>query len=349
MRTGKIISLISIIIFLAFQNITYTSCSKPEDNPTDTISSPPPPPPPPPADTITLVRKLEVITSLYPSYVLVPNRTFSFYYDNQKRVSSIGIKNYSSLFSDSATTRFFYTGSSLQPSLIIMADIKSQSTGPVSYDTCWLSYSVTGKLLKDSVNERVFHYPTGSFIRKPLVRQYNYPTATTAKIDWMGSFTSTGPEGLLRRDTIAVTSSGNIDRIKAHYTQDPSYGLSSYALAHGFTFSSIVNPLSKLNISGTPFSLIYTDVKNEILGNQYHPLVYNSNGFAEYIDFISPVIPSLFYIGAYNRFGQMIGSSGAAFVIDFSTWPLRPSYPAELRVSISSSLAGDRFFYRYYY
>ncbi len=109
----------------------------------------------------------------------------------------------------------------------------------------------------------------------------------------------------MRRDTIRTDAAGRPELIKALYTSG-----GSYALAEGFNFSQVVNPLSKLNISGTPFSLIYTDVKNELLGNSYHPLVYNSNGFAFYLDFLSPFIPNLFYLSGYNSTHQILGKAG---------------------------------------
>ncbi|WP_462254598.1 hypothetical protein, partial [Ferruginibacter sp.] len=86
-----------------------------------------------------------------------------------------------------------------------------------------------------------------------------------------------------------------------------------------------------------------------LLGNNTHPIVFNSNGSANYLDFVSPVIPNLFYITGYNSLHQVVGQGGAAFPVEITPWSVRPSYPAEIWVRISTSLAGDRFIYRYSY
>ena len=350
MRFFKITSLAVLALLLIFQNTVNTGCTKPaEDQPVDSSINPPVPPAPP-ADTISYIKKLDVFTGIYPNYALKNLRSYSFTYDNKNRLKEVGIKNYGQVVFDSLTTRLEYIGSANLPSSIIMPNLEfSPRSGPAYYDTTWFYYSADGKLLKDSANELVYNSASFSLIRKPLYRNYSFPNPSIAIVDWFWTSSKSDELQLLRRDTMWLTSTGEPDSIKARYVQDPAAGLGSYALVSGFKFSEVVNPLSKLNISGTPYSLIYTNVKNELLGNDSHPLVYISNGFAEYLDFVSPLIPTDFYIGGYNKFHQMVSSSSAAFHTEIIPWAARPSYPSEIRVTMSTSLPGDIFLYRYSY
>ncbi len=327
------------------QNTINSGCNKPQDITTlDTIIiTPPPPPPPPPGDTVSIVRKLEVLSSLYPNYAINPFRTYSFTYDNLKRITSIGIKTYPAYTTDTFTTRLAYTGNNMRPTYIVMPYIDIFS--PPAVDTTWFYYAADGKLLKDSCFERFLGGP----LRKPSYRFYSYPNSSTAKIDWYWCANATASPSLLRRDTIKLNAGGQLDFIKAVYPTDTVTAVGPYAKAEGFTFSQIINPLSKLNISGTTYSLIYTDVKKELLGNSYHPLVYNSNSFAIYLDFISPYIPNIFYISGYNSLHQIMGQGGLAFPVEITPWTVRSNYPAEIKVKVSNSLAGDSYIYRYSY
>ncbi len=343
MRLYKIIALISLGVLLMLQAIN-TGCSKPPDTPPPVVDSIPPPPPVP--DTISLVKKLEVLTSLYPGYGIEKYRTYSFYYDGQKRLTAVGIKNYSIISVDTFTTKLEYNGNSNLPSRIIMPDINaSLLPNPASYDTTWFYYNANGKLLKDSTYERWF----GGTARRPLYRNYSYPNAFTVKIDWFWAPSLTLSPVLKRRDTISLAGNGNPHRFKAVYVEDPATAEGGYGVAQDFTYSQVVNPLSKLNISATPYSILYTNVKKEMLGNSSHPVVYNSNGFADYLDFVSPVIPNIFYIFGYTRYHQTLGQGAATFTIQITPWTVRPSYPAEIRVTISTSLVGDKYIYRYSY
>lgn len=297
----------------------------------------------PGGDTVALVKKLEVLTSLYPGYGIVPYRTYHFYYDGMKRVSAVGIKIYPLFVTDTFTTRLEYSGNNMRPGRIIMPYLNGFQA--LSYDTTWFSYGQDGKLEKDSTYELFYGGP----VRKPLYRIYTYPDATSAKIDWYWAPSVSANPVLLRRDTVRVNANGRLDSIKAVYVTDPATGTGSYAKAHSFTYSQVINPLSKLNISGTPYSLIYTDVKKELLGNTTHPVVYNSNGSATYLDFVSPVLPGLFYIAGYNSLGQIMGQGGVSFTVEITPWSVRPDYPSEIKVAMSTSLVGDKYIYRYTY
>ncbi|WP_462249452.1 hypothetical protein, partial [Ferruginibacter sp.] len=260
MRLYKIIPLISLTFLLIFQNSINTGCTKPQDIPAvDTIIITPPPPPVN-NDTVSLVRKLDELTSLYPGYGINKERSFSFYYDAQKRLTSVGIKVYPLYVTDTFTTRLEYIGNSKFPYRIIMPAINVFS--PPSYDTTWFFYAANGKLQKDSSYERWLGGPE----REPFYRIYSYPDSNTAKIDWYWIPAVSANLTLMRRDTVKFNATGRLDFIKAVYLNDPIRADGAYAKAEAFTFSQIVNPLSKLNISGTPYALIYTEVKKELLG-----------------------------------------------------------------------------------
>ncbi len=350
MRAYKFISFAALALVLFFQNTAYTGCTKPLEDTTIDSTITPPPSSPPVQDTISLVKKLEVLTSLFPDYIPKKHRTYYFSYDNQKRLTQVGIKDYLMTVSDTFTTRFEYTGTNRLPARIIMPDfLKTSIPGQPSYDTTWFYYFADGKLKKDSSNELFYNSATFTLVRRPLYRNYFFPNVTTSIVDWFWTISALEKPTFLRRDSTILRASGEPESIKAQYVQEPAAGLGSYALAHGFRFSDVVNPLSKLNISGTPFSLIYNNVKNELLGNYAHPLVHRGNGFADYLDFISPVLPNIFFIGGYNKFNEMVSSSAAEFSFEITPWTLRPSYPSEVKVTMSTSVAGDKYIYRYLY
>jgi hypothetical protein len=345
MRAYRIITLAIIACFILFISSINSGCSKPEDTlPAGIVT--PPPAPVLPGDTVSLVKKLEILSSLYPNYAIKPYQTYTFSYDGLKRLTSVGIKTYPTYVTDTFTTTLKYTGNNMHPDYIIQPAI--DIFGPPSVDTTRFFYAADGKLQKDSCLERWY----GGSVRRPLYRLYTYPSSTMAKIDWYWSATLAANASLQRQDTVRVDGAGRPNTIKSLYSLDQTgtgQAGGSYALAEGFTFSQIINPLSKLNISGTPYSLIYAGVKKELLGNIYHPLVYNSNGAAIYLDFISPYIPNIFYIWGYSSTGVGLGQGADAFPIEITPWTVRSSYPAEIRVQISTSLAGDSYIYRYKY
>jgi hypothetical protein len=122
----------------------------------------------------------------------------------------------------------------------------------------------------------------------------------------------------------------------------------SYALVQDFTYTSLVNPLSKLSITGTVFSLIYTSVINEAFGNRTHKAVNNSNILPYYLDFYSAKIPSRFYLGGFSSNDFLIGAQYDAFTIEAVPWAQRTTYPSKITVSATTGL-DSKFVYRYYY
>lgn len=337
----SIITLVTIAFILFVSSGAPTGCTPDRSTTHDTIVPPPPPPVP---DTVTYIKKLEE------KFGSSPSRIFSFYYDAQKRVTHIGLRfYYSSNISDSFTTRFFYTGSSTNPYEIIRpAPLKSQPGGPTYYDTLWISYNSSNLPVKDSSTDLVYNNNTNLLVYKPLVRYHSYPNTTTIQTEWYGSFDASNSNLLIRKDTTLLNSvTGTVQKITSRFSNAEH----AYGKAENFSVSPYVNPLAKLNISGSIFSVVYSPVRNEILGNSFHPAVWNSNGLAQYIDFINQWIPARFYFAAYAPDGSTLMGSGAVEMnVQVSPWPPRGTYPASLVVSMVNSLPGvtANYFYTYY-
>lgn len=322
-----------------------TSCKKtPPPARTDTIV---PPPPPPVIDTISYVRRIEETFLQSNPTINRRTRDYSFYYDSQKRVVRVGIKNYGTVLYDSLTTIFSYNGSSQKPSSVILANVNySGIAGPAYYDTLYLTYDGSGKLIKDSTNELFYNFPSGLYSRTPLFRIYSYPIGLT-KTDWYWVRTQGGNPVLARTDTIGTDSTKIINLKTVFFSLNPA--VFNYAQGEVFIASGIVNPLSKLNISGMPFGYIYSSTKNEILGNSNHYIITGTNILAYYLDFISPRLPVQFLLSPRNSNGVILGSQGQFFSTEITPWTLRPKYPELLKVAATTSLPGDKFQYQYYY
>ena len=349
----KLISLVTFFIIAALATLltqTGTSCQKPADTITDTIAPPPSPPPPPITDTVTYVKKIEEFYFSGINAQLRNNRDFTFYYDNLKRVTLVGIKNYGPVLTDSLNTRFFYSGNSIVPYMVIMPQtIASQFGGPSYYDTTWITYGANNLPIKDSCTDWCWNNTTNTLEhRLPLIRQYTYLNNTAIKIDWYATV-GWGPNiDIFRRDTVWRNTNGVFEKLKAHFYYDHD-SPGSYTNVEALIYSGIVNPLSKLNISGPAFSPLYSPVKEEILGSRFHWVVYTGNPLPYYLDFCSAFVPNSFFLASYNRLGSLLNSGAIAFWTEITPWPQRTSYPAEIKVRCSYSLAGDEFRYKYSY
>lgn len=344
-----ILPLLILTAFAALLIATNTGCQKSNDNSIDTIATPPIPPPPAP-DTISFIKKIE--ESYLTANPVLESRTrdYNFYYDSQKRLVTVGIKNYGPVLADSLTTRFFYAGSSSSPYMIIQANVQNSSIGgPVYYDTCWITYGANNLPVKDSSTDYTYNFVTNTLEHKiPLLRYYTIIDSRTLSTNWLASVGSETQPQLIRRDTVWTDANGMLQDMKAQFYNGLNFP-GSYTRVEGINRSGFINPLSKLNISGTPYSLLYTPVKQEILGSRFHFAVFNSNPLPYYLDFCSKWLPRSFFLISYNRFGIGIGSGGINFNTEITPWTLRPSYPSEMKVSCSFSFPGDQFKYRYYY
>ena len=330
-----ILSTILVIVFIG--SAPQTGCSPDRSN-LDTIPSPPPPPVP---DTVTYVKTLEE------KFGNTINRRFSFFYDAQKRVIQIGIKHYySNNITDSFSTRFFYSGNNKHPYQVIRPSTQfSQPGSPTYYDTIWITYNSSGLPVKDSSTDVVYNNTTNQPAYKPLLRYYSYPDNNTVFTEWYGSTDAGNGNLLVRKDTIVLnTTNGVLQKSSSKFL----VGLHAVGKAENFTASSFVNPLGKLNISGSITSFIYSPTRNEILGNSFHPAVWNSNTLPSYIDFINQLLPSQFYFSAYEPDGSLAGAA-QSMNLQISPWLARDTYPASITVVMAGSLPGTTPTYSYSY
>jgi hypothetical protein len=335
------------LFFLSLIVITLNnSCSK-TDNPvpapvrTDTVVTPPPV-----KDTPSYVKRIEVDYLQSNPPITRRQTDYTFYYDSLKRVIKVGIKNYGPVLFDTATTVLLYPGASLKPTIIITPNTNRSSPGNIIYDTTWFQYDAFNQIIKDSSNQLVYNNATSTYIRKPMYRYYTYPTTTKTFIRWYGYMEASRPGGFIRQDTLDHTIDSQVVKLKSqlYYEQNKL----NYASAETFKYNSLINPLSKLNISGTVFSLIYTPVVNEVLGNSSHKAVLNSNIFPFLLDFYSGKVVSTFYLGGFTASDWLIGAQYDHFVIEAIPWSQRNTYPSKITVGASTAL-DDKVEYRYYY
>lgn len=336
-----------VIISFVFFSQTGTGCKKDAENKIDSVTPPPPPPVP---DTITYVKKIEETFQQGNPNQQSRTRDYSFYYDNLKRLTRVGIKNYGPVLHDSLTTRFFYNSSSKYPYMIIMPNVNASSlSGPAYYDTTWITYGINNLVVKDSSTDWTYNHTNSSLEhRLPLVRTYTYPNTRTVKIDWSATVGWNSQIDVFRSDSVATGADSMLVESRSVYYYDHNIP-GSYTKAEAILPSATVNPLSKLNISGTIFSMIYSPTKEEILGSRFHWVVYTGNPLPYYLDFCSKWLPNSFFLTSYNRLGSTLGPGGIAFWTEITPWPQRSSYPQEINVYCSYSLPGNKFIYRYYY
>jgi hypothetical protein len=331
------------LVFFLFSIVTLNNgCSKSETRVTpvirDTVVTPPVI-----KDTITYVTRIEEDYIQDNPTITRRNRDYTFYYDNLKRVIKVGIKNYGGVLFDTATTLLFYTGNSMRPGIVISPEINNT----VNYDTTYFTYDGMGRMIKDSSNEIVYNSTAGVYVRRPKYRTYSYPTATQSLTRWFGHREASRPLELVREDTLNHTGDTQIVKLKAqwYYGQQLKQ---NYALAEAFSYTGFINPLSKLNISGTVFSPVYATVYNEVLGNRNHKAADLSNILPYYLDFYSGKLPSQFIIGGFTANDWLLGAQYDRFFIEVTPWTQRPTYPSKITVSASTGL-GSKFVYRYYY
>ncbi|HPH31885.1 MAG TPA: hypothetical protein PLB49_08540 [Chitinophagaceae bacterium] len=335
-----------LIIYGLSISQTFTSCKRPADKPNDTIVPPPPPPLPP--DTVTLIRRLEETYYQGNPGFTTRFRDYSFNYDAQKRLVSVGLKNHISFITDSLTTRLFYTGNERYPRMIIKAYIYSQQPGPAMYDTTWITLDNQQRPIKDSSTDWSWNTTTNVTEHVfPLVRHYSY-NGQQAKIDWLARLGNGSTIDLIRKDSIWMSSDSLLQQSKTQYFNGTIYP-GNYTKAEAFISSQYLNPLALLNISGGLFSPIISPVRDEILGSNFHQSVYNSNPLPYYIDFCNRKLPASFFLVGYNNNGYGMGSGGIYVSTLITPWSVRPSYPSEMKVSMSYSYPDDKVFYKYFY
>lgn len=338
---------LSISSFLFF----ITGCAKdpvPVIQPQDTVVVIPPVIPPV-IDTISYVERIEEYYAQSNPPVTRKSVTYSFYYDTNNRVVRVGLKEYDGVRFDTATTVLHYNGNDKKPYKIITPNMwRSSISTPVYYDTTFFTYNTEGQIVKDSSLYPYYDYYASTFVKLPLVRNYYYPDPKQKIIHWMAVRSVGGELENIRRDTIEDQQTGLIKHFRAQLFLTHTIR-ENYAHGQMFEYSSYINPLSQLNISGTIFSLIYSGYAvQEVLGNNAHKAVRNSNILPYYLDFYSSKIPSSFYLGGFSAGGFLISHMYDRFTIKITPWSKRTSYPAEIAVGASTALE-DQFVYKYFY
>ena len=295
---------------------------------------------PPPVDTT------HYVASMQESGIYNPYRLFTFTFDSSKRLVSVLINNYFGEPYDSGTCRLFYNGNSTKPYMIITPNsATSKPTGPIYYDTTWFAYNSAEQIIRDSSFQHAYNYNT-VVIEEPVKRIYTYADTITT-IRWYGLPNPDSPENIIREDTIRG-SRGLLQNIKTQFFTTGATP-ENYGLTQEFTYTNYINPLSQLNISGTIFSLIYTPVSQEILGNSNTKAVWNSNIVPNYIDFYSAKIPSNFYSGGFYWNGFLIASTFDDFSLQITPDSKYPRLPGQITVNGSTEIPGDEIIYTFHY
>lgn len=326
--------------------ISIISCEKDIDTPpplpNDTIPIPGSTKPDP-SDTVPLIRKLEEVYS--ERSFLHKIKTISFYYDNQKRVSSIGLKNYASSF-DSGTIKLFYTGNQTKPFKIISPNTQFSKWGidNVFYDTTYFFYNTQGLLIKDS--GYVMSFNRDNSWKQLLTRHYNYISSSQFSVQMAKKQYDDNTMLAFRIDTVQFNPNITFDKIKILFKNIQMSG-SNLAVIENVRHSGFLNPLAKLNISGLHYFWITTPNDFEILGNTNYKSIDRGNIIPTYIDFASAYLPSTFFNSAYDVPGVFF--YGDEFTIQVIPWAERADYPKTLKVKGSSSLPETEVIYNYYY
>jgi hypothetical protein len=297
-------------------------------------------------DTVTLIRKLNVYYETVPGGANL-KRILYFDYDNLKRVNTVRIKNYGYGF-DSGVVRFSYTLNQPRPSRIISpnSQLSQIGIGTMVYDTTYFFYNNIGLVTKDS-GYTIARSGSNNW-RQLLLRNYKYEpnNRTTIQLSEAPFSYNNNSVFVSRKDTVDYKLDSTFNKIKVTYSSFYS-SLTANALLSAFNYSTTVNPLSKLNISGLHYNWLITPNTIEILGNTNYKTVDNSNILPTYLDFASPRIPNLFYNSNYNTSGGFL--SGDLFSIEIIPSAVRNNYPSVIKVTGSSSYPVDKFIYEYTY
>jgi hypothetical protein len=329
--------LLSIGLFLTL----FTACTQ---------QSPDPPAYTPPGDTTTqippadttvdqhepdanpgLLMLQEVYIQSNP-HIVRPNRNFTFYYDDQQRVSTVGIRYFSVVAYDTAVTTFFYHGNSRHPYMVICPNRGTGNPATnYTYDTVLFWYDAAQRLIMDSGYSRTFD---GS--RKLLVRHYTYTTADQFSID-LYEGAGDADLSLFRHDEVTFNTDSTINTVKIlYYSQGIQVG---WVFTNGITYSNYRNPLANLNISGLYYDWLETPNDKEIFGNDWDKSTTNLNTLPYYMDFSSVRIP--YYFGFNSGYPEL-------FDIQITPLNANSSYPQLISVGAATALE-DRFEYTYYY
>lgn len=336
--------IVPIILFFILEN----GCKKPHeetiDTPgTDTVVVTPPTP----VDTVSYIKKIEAFYSSGQGWIH-KSSDITFYYDSVNRLTQVGFKNYGEVLFDTATSDFYYSGNSTKPYMIISPSTQNDYGMPVFYDTTYFQYNSKNQLVSDSSMDDLWDFATYTFKKRPAKRVYTYVDSTIATITWYGVQSLDGPVEILKIDSLDQFNYQHRRNLRSLYHPNVS-NMSYYISTVIQKYSSYINPLAKLNISGTTFSLIYKANSAEIFGNDLYKVGFNINMIPHYIDFYSDRLPSSFYVGSYNNVPGSSPGGIVTYFINVKPWEKRESYPSEITVMATTSYPGDKMVYKYYY
>lgn len=233
----------------------------------DSISEPPPSP----LDSTQLGTSLKISysNSKYDSILSV------YSHDDKKRVRQIVTTYYYAPFRGAAitdtyvyNTTYVYSGSGLYPSSSLA--VSNTTVGFYDSVNTYFYYDGNNKLIKDSVNERLFSsnnlfrfvhsstysYTAGSIIRKLSYSDQNYPPAPT----------------YVNTDTATLDANGNVTMNKYYFQESGTSGIKNYS------YSNKLNPLSASNLSAIfiGFRRTFEDDEDIISRNNITMISHNS-------------------------------------------------------------------------
>lgn len=304
---------------------------------------------PTPSDTISYIKRIEEYYVMSNPTATTRQKDITFHYDDKKRVIRVGFRNYNSMYADSATCILFYEGNNTKPYKIITPDIYLSSDLGSDYihDTTYFNYNNKNQILNDSSRKIIYDRETSTAVRFPNKRYYTYPDSSKMCISWFAHHAINRQIEIFRTDTVTQLLTHQINKIKTEIYL-PGNQKWIYAETGGFVYTEFINPLSKLNIGGTIFSIIHNSGNTEVLGNAVFRGYNPSNIQPKYFDFYSPNIPSLFYLSTFSQDGNRLGPLGEAFDIRITPWVERNTYPSVISVGATTAL-GDRRIYKYFY
>jgi hypothetical protein len=343
----QLFSIIIVFIFFGLISTTHVGCKK--DCPNDTTAKADSIIPKPIIDTPIYISKLERgivygVSSNMPSIRI--DDTYSFYYDNNKRLIQVGLR-IASYGIDTATCRISYSGNSKNPSRIISLNLYQSLGGQtLVYDTTDYTYNANGQLVKDTSSLFAFDHTSGLYYRMPAKRTYSYQDSTKVIIQKYAVYNFSVGLQIIRSDTIEQSSPGVLTRIWSQFYGAGTRKINA-ALVYPGDYSDFVNPLSRLNLPRNIVSSITSPSHKDLLGSEF--AIDNSNVIESplYLDFYSNKLTSS--LGIYSYWlGEVRFPTFMFFSYQIRPYPAKTSYPASLSFAITSNNI-DSIIYQYSY
>jgi hypothetical protein len=349
-RMKYFFSMIIVLLFIQVIILPNAGCKKDAPPATDTIKRVDTIIPKPVVDTPIYISKLERGTlhrNQTNTFDFTSYQTYSFYYDNSKRLTSIGIRYLGGFLLDTATCTISYNGNDTKPSRMILPNKNPGNTSvPVVYDTIFYFYNANGQIIKDTSTFFAYDANTSSYIRKPAKKEYFYIDSSRVFIKHYGVYNLSVGLQVIRIDTIEQIRNREMSRLKSQFfgagTRKINAGVIDY-----FGYTSYVNPLAKLNLPQSINVPIIAPSHFDILGSFFD--VDNSSValIPDYFDFYSNKILSRYVMTSlWNGLTQFPFSSD--FQMNITPYQNKPSYPSSITI-FSQSSTNDSAIIRYNY